>query len=295
MVKYLVGLDVVQDGGKTAIKEIQNEDGELEIFFNLQEAIKKEKHNDPFVIEFLKYAQSGDRNENGAYEKGDVTIHLKSPESFDDIIGMTDSPINREDFYQQGIEEIERPNFLLQSPEIMTKGIIYPDVSVSSNIAKKLESKISIDDFSEHFNLENSFFNQFIVLKIDNGLEMLFQVRQDWSIDELGDTVLNGDPYVQRLEENTKFFSSDNCELEMTDYGKTTNHLHQYLAYKYLLLNPKIEESYIATQPSDQPLSIGLQRPTGKGLPGIYLDFFLNYLTSNSALPLNTVTFVHIN
>ncbi|MCH8519659.1 MAG: PhoH family protein [Nanoarchaeota archaeon] len=241
----VVGLDVVENSGTEIFSNLDIQDGEVvTIYFDRKNAEKQGELDNPLVREFMNYGhKEGERNQEGGWEidNGDSTIilRLKSPDSWENCQGMTDDPSIREHFYDKGIKRngVIEPKFLKVDPSILKKGF---ETRVSDLEFDSLENRL--DPVKEGIHVD--FPNQFLLLTLEGDRrQALYMVRKDFKTSG-PDMEITSDMYLQRIEPNTTHFLSDNksaFEGRELAFGIKANHLSQYLAWKYLLLDPNIQ------------------------------------------------------
>ncbi|MFP4402391.1 MAG: PhoH family protein [Candidatus Nanoarchaeia archaeon] len=238
--KIVVGLDVIETGGSEIINSLgRNKD--VELFFDRKNVEKQGEQNNPLVREFMDYGfQEGTRDENGFWviDNGENRIKIKfqSPDSWSECEAMTDDPSTREFFYEKGVQSVEEPDFLKVNPSVLRKGF------VSQKTDRPFESLEDIfEPKKEGINVD--FPNQFILLNCEDGRQALYMSKKDFEISG-PDIDIQSDMYLQRIEPETSFFLGANksaFEGKHLSFGIEANHLSQYLAWKYLLLDPKIQ------------------------------------------------------
>lgn len=246
---YLLGLDVISSAGTEVIKEFTDATGAVNtIHVDINEA-RKHFSEDPGVREFIRKSQQGEYKGNGRYKiisgGNTLIVNLNEPEKIEEAIGITDDPFVQESLSSKGVKRVERPRFLIRDPEVLKKGLMRTEIDCNT---ENLEERINVDKASEIISGFNdiNFINQFWLVQTADGTQGLYQIKQDWHLNSYSDLIIEGEPYLQRLEKQVNFFPEnpeklEKARLSMTLFDITTNHLHQYLALKYLLLDPKIE------------------------------------------------------
>ena len=234
--RIILGTDVIRETGASCLKELQDSYEELnEVCFNLNELEKEEM--DSNVRGFLREVNKF-REEN--YDNLKISSTIPDNNQDSSTIFLTDDPITHTRMYERGYN-VEEPRFLLHDPEIFKKGI---NRGQSKDQFKQLKEGYSLEDAIDRFSLGKTFINQFVMVDTPEGLQALYQIKQDWKLeDESQGPEMTSDPYLQRIRGDLQYFENkDNPLLKKElDFGVVPNHLNQYLAYHHLLNSPDIE------------------------------------------------------
>lgn len=240
----VVGLDVVENSGSEIFSSLNLKEGEeVTIYFDKENAKKQRQEDDYLVREFMNYAQKeGERNIDGGWviDGGDskITVFLRQPETWNECEGMTDNPLIREHFYDRGVPKVIEPSFLKVDPSVLRKGFETRETDLEFEL---LEDTITDP---KRYGIDIDFPNQFLLLKFgSDNRQALYLAKQGFKTDG-PDLQITSDMYLQRIEPQTSHFLSDKksaFEGRELAYGIKANHLSQYLAWKYLLLDPSIQ------------------------------------------------------
>lgn len=240
----VVGLDVIENSGSEIFSNLDLREGEnVNVYFDKGNVKKQGQEDDYLVRQFMDYAQKeGERDINGGWviDGGDskITVFLREPESWNNCEGMTDDPLTREHFYDIGASRVTEPNFLKVDPSVLRKGFETRETDFNFD---SLEDRI-LDPKSQGIRVD--FPNQFLLLTLEgDSRQALYMAKQDFIV-EGPDLKITSDMYLQRIETQKPHFLSDKksaFEGEHLSYGIYANHLTQYLAWKYLLLDPTIQ------------------------------------------------------